>query len=233
MDFRVVLAGMKSLFTDSFRETVAECGFEPVEGGDGSFDIAPDEYGLYVFAVEGPGCLGLIRPAAGTPFMVFSPEALAAEALSGLKGQGLLGAVTPGTAREDVAFLLNRAFFSGKMVERNPRAPVNMPVVLTSGARVVNTFASLLSRDGMFVVTLNPLDVNALCTIRFALPGGREFSTGARVLYRVAVNKDLNIISNPRDRFKRMVSHPGMAVFFTDLPEGDRDEIGRFVETVL
>ena len=119
------------------------------------------------------------------------------------------------------------------MVKRNPRAPVTVPVVLTSGSAVVNSFASLLSRDGMFIVTMNPLEVNGLCTLKFSLPDReKEFSTEARVIYRVVINKDLNIIANPRDPFKRMVSHPGMAVFFVDMPQSERDEINRFVESV-
>jgi hypothetical protein len=234
MPFIVVLAGRIGLFTDSFRDTVLECGFELADGEDGSFDISRDEGRLSIIAAGSPEELGLIKAAAARPFLVFTPETATPEAVQGLKDNGLLGVITPGTSPEDVAFFLNRALFYDKMITRNPRAPVNMPVVLTSGRKVINSFASLLSRDGMFIVTLNPLEVNALCSLSFSLmDDGKEFSTGARVLYRVAINKELNIIANPRDPFKRMVSHPGMAVFFIDMSQEDRDAIDGYIETIL
>ena len=233
MSFVVILSGRTGLITDSFRENVLECGFELGDGGDGSFRVSTDEGGLSVIAVNGPDDLHRIEPDGTRPFMLFSLETLQIDATEWLREKGLHGVITPKTAPEDLAFLLNRAIFYDKMVKRNPRAPVNLPVVITFGSRVVNTFASLLSRDGMFIVTMSPFEVNALCSLRFSLPGGeKEFSTGARVLYRVVINKELNIISNPRDPFKRMVSHPGMAVFFADLPEEDREEINRYVESI-
>lgn len=234
MPYNAILAGKTGLFTAAFRETVAECGFAVTEGEGGLFDISSIEDCLPIVALDGMDGLARIKPHGERPFIIFSPEPLAQDGLQELKDKGLLGAVTPLTAPEDVAFLLNRALFYDKMMKRNPRVAVNMPVILTSGSKVINSFASLLSRDGMFIITLNPLEVNALCSLRFSLPdNGRTFSTGARVLYRVAINKDLNIIANPRDPFKRMVSHPGMAVFFTDLPQGERDEIDRYIETIL
>lgn len=233
MSFVVVLSGRTGLFTDSFRENVIECGFELADGGDGSFRVSTDEGGLSIIAVNGLEDLGRIEPDGARPFMLFTPDPLCAQSAGALKESGMHGVITPMTSPEDLAFLLNRAIFYDKMVKRNPRALVNLPVALTSGKKAVNTFASLLSRDGMFIVTMSPLEVNGLCALRFTLPGGKkEFSTGARVLYRVVINKELNIISNPRDPFKRMVSHPGMAVFFEDMPQEDRDEIGRYVESV-
>lgn len=233
MSFVIVLSGRTGLFTDSFRENVLECGFELADGGDDLFRVSTDEGGLSVIAVNGLDDLARIEPDGARPFMLFTPDALPAEAAGGLRESGLQGVVTPKTSPEDLAFLLNRAIFYDKMASRNPRAPVKVPVVLTSGSVVVNTFASLLSRDGMFIVTMNPLEVNRLCTLKFSLPDReKEFSTEARVIYRVVINKALNIIANPRDPFKRMVSHPGMAVFFVDMPQSERDEINRYVESV-
>lgn len=233
MRFKVMLSGKTGQFTGHFRETVLECGFDLAEAEADSFDVSPADDSLSVIAVEGNDGLGRIRADGARPFIIFSNVQMPNEGLQELKDKGLLGVVTPETTPEDMAFLLNRALFYDKMMRRNPRAPVNMPVVLTSGTKVINSFASLLSRDGLFVVTLNPLEVNALCTLKFSLPGGVDLSTGARVLYRVAVNKELNIIANPKDPFKRMVSHPGMALFFTDLPVEDRDAIDRYIETIL
>lgn len=234
MSYTAVLSGRTGLFTESFRDTVAECGFELADREEGSFDISTGEDCLSIIAVQNPEDLGGIKADGVRPFIIYSPEPMAPEAVQGLKDNGLLGIITPKTTPEDAAFLLNRALFYDKMLKRNPRVPVNLPVVLTSGQKVINSYASLLSRDGMFIVTLNPLEVNALCSLKFSLPdGGKDFSTGARVLYRVAINKELNIIANPRDPFKRMVSHPGMAVFFTDMSQEDRDMIDRYIETIL
>ncbi|MBI2400880.1 MAG: PilZ domain-containing protein [Deltaproteobacteria bacterium] len=234
MSYTGVLSGRTGLFTEFFRDTIVECGFELAIGEEGSFNISTEENSLSVIAVSAVEDLREIKPEGVRPFIIYSPEALPQEAVQALKDNGLLGVVTPETSPEDVAFLLNRALFYDKMLKRNPRVPVNLPVILTSANKVINSFASLLSRDGMFIVTLNPLEVNALCSLRFSLPdGGKDFSTGARVLYRVAINKELNIIANPRDPFKRMVSHPGMAVFFMDMSKDDRDEIDRYIETIL
>lgn len=234
MSYTAVLSGRTGLFTESFRETIVECGLELAIGEEGSFNIPADENCLPILAVSAVEDLGRIKAEGVKPFIIFSPEAMPQEAVQGLKENGLLGVVTPATSPEDVAFLLNRALFYDKMIKRNQRVPVNLPVILTSANKVINSFASLLSRDGMFIVTLNPLEVNALCSLRFSLPdGGKDFSTGARVLYRVAINKELNIIANPRDPFKRMVSHPGMAVFFVDMSREDRDTIDKYIETIL
>ena len=234
MSYTAVLSGRTGLFTESFRDTVAECGFELAISEEGSFNIPVDEDCLPIIAVGSAQDLSGIKAGGTRPFIIYSLEAMPQESVHGLKDNGLLGVITPQTAPEDAAFLLNRALFYDKMLKRNPRVPVNLPVILTSGVKVINSFASLLSRDGMFIVTLNPLEVNALCSLRFSLPdGGKDFSTGARVLYRVAINKELNIIANPRDPFKRMVSHPGMAVFFMDMSQEDRDTIDRYIETIL
>jgi hypothetical protein len=233
MSYTAVLSGHTALFTESFSDIVAECGFELAKGVDGSFEVSADEGSLSIIAVRGAEDLGAIKTAGVRPFLLFSLEQPPQEALSGLKENGLLGVITPDISPEDAAFLLNRALFYDKMVKRNPRVPVNLPVILTSGQKVINSFASLLSRDGMFIVTLNPLEVNAICSLKFSLPEGKDFSTEARVLYRVAINKELNIIANPRDPFKRMVSHPGMAVFFTDMSRFDRDEIDGYIEKLL
>jgi len=117
------------------------------------------------------------------------------------------------------------------MLKRNPRIQVNLPVELKSGPRTIRTNASLLSRDGMFIVTLNPLPANALCELRFSLPG-RLLETAARVLYNISINKDLNIIADPKDPFKRLVSHPGMAVFFTGLSDSEKEEIDGYIKAL-
>lgn len=227
MAYRVVLTGEEGVFTERFRDTVRECGFEiapkggPADADDICIAGAASQDGI----PEGQGA---------APFILHTAVEVAPERVQALKEAGLIGITTPETAPEDVAFLLNKALFYGKMLKRNPRVPVNLAVTLSSGQKVMKSFASLLSRDGMFILTLNPLPVNTVCALRFSVPGIEgELATGARVLYHVAVNKDLNIIANPRDPFKRLVSHPGMAVFFTDMAQSERDSIDRYIETLL
>ncbi|MBI5237038.1 MAG: PilZ domain-containing protein, partial [Deltaproteobacteria bacterium] len=147
-----------------------------------------------------------------------------------LRGRGLVGVIGPHSTPEDITYMINRASFFSDSIRRKPRAPVNIPVTVRSGARTVKTAASQLSRDGMFIVTLNPPVAGAELDIEFRLPGGdKDFRTKAKALYCIEINKELNIISSPNDPFKRLVTHPGMAVFFMDLPDEEREAIDRYI----
>ncbi len=228
---RVFLTGDLGAFHPAFSDLVAECGFAVVAGGRGDAPSADD---LPVIGVSGAKGLKALDFETPRPFLVYSGLAIPEAEMQRLKEAGLLGVVCGETPPEDLAFLLKRAFFYEKMLRRNPRAPVNIPIALSFGTMEVSSVATLLSRDGIFVVSLNPPPVDSVCTLRFNLPVVRkEFSTGARVLYQVGLNRDLNIISSPGDPFKRLVSHPGMALLFTDMPEGDRELIESYIETVF
>lgn len=233
MGHRVVFIGNGSAFTGEFRKLVEDCGYEVLAGGGGG---NADQSDLRVYEVANKDDVnGLIEMGArgeAEPFLVF--ESIdSQDALQPLKEAGLMGVVSPASSAEDASFLLNKALFYKKMLKRNPRVPVNLPVELKSGPRTMRTNASLLSRDGMFIVTLNPLPVNAFCRLKFALQGSKvQLETDARVLYNIAINKDLNIIANPKDPFKRLVSHPGMAVFFTGLSEKEKEEIDGYIKAL-
>jgi hypothetical protein len=82
----------------------------------------------------------------------------------------------------------------------------------------------------MFVRSLGPPPVNSVCVLEFEIPDSKRMKTKARVIYHIEVNRDLNIISRPSDPFKRLVMHPGMAVFFLDIPEEDKAVIDRYIE---
>ena len=231
MGYGVVFIGKGNAFMGDFRKLVEDCGYEVRAGGR---DQQADSRDLCVYEVADKDDLKLLMEMGGRlqaePFLVFATLD-AADWLQPLKEAGLMGVVSPASSAEDASFLLNKALFYKKMLKRNPRIQVNLPVELKSGARTIRTNASLLSRDGMFIVTLNPLPVNALCELRFSLPG-RLLETAARVLYNISINKDLNIIADPKDPFKRLVSHPGMAVFFTGLSDSEKEEIDGYIKAL-
>lgn len=234
MGYAVVLSGALEAFSAAFSDIVRECGYAVRQGGQGDFRVSPEVDDLSIVGVARKEDLPGTGGGAKRPFLVYTALALSQEEALGLREAGLIGVIAPATAPEEVAFLLNKALFFDKMIRRNPRAPVSIPVTLGCAPVVIRSFATLLSRDGIFVVSLNPLAVNSACTLRFPLPGAqRELSTGAKVIYNIQVNRDLSIISNPRDPFKRLVSHPGMALVFTDMPHEDRDLIESYIETIF
>ncbi len=231
MKQRVRLEGKSPFFVGSFRKTLEDCGFDPVDGGhdtpaDGSKDV------FIMEVVSKSDLAGLGQPAASSPFLIFTEFELDDGEVSALRDKGLMGIIRKNTPQEDIYFLVNRTLFYDRVVKRNPRVQVSIPVELRSGEKVMKSVSSHLSRDGMFIVTLNPLEASTRCELEFEVPNVKRMRTKARVLYSISINRDLNIIANPKDPFKRQVSHPGMAVFFEDLPAEDRVLISEFIKTV-
>lgn len=226
---RVSLIGGSAAFVDLFRKTIEDCGVEAaVEQGP---DCPGD--GLAVFEVtDGDGLKGLPGWKGQRPYLIFTELDLAHEELAPLKGSGLMGVLSSSSTPEEVYLALNKALFFDRILRKNQRAPVDFPVEVRAAAKTIKTFCSLLSRDGMFIVTLNPLPIDSICDLIFTPPDGRELRTKVRVLYNISINKDLNIIASPNDPFKRLVTHPGMAVFFIDLPEVERAAIDRYIESI-
>lgn len=230
----VILSGDSKAFREDFRKVVEECGVKAVfiedmagEGASGG--------GLYIYEAAKKADLKAIAAEGEVrPFLVFTGLALTAGEVEELKRRGLMGIVTRESAPEEVYFTVANALFYDRMIRRNHRAPVSLQVGLSMGPGRMSAVSSLLSRDGMFIVTLHPLPVASVCELSFKLPGARKrMRTKARVLYNISINKDLNIIANPNDPFKRLVTHPGMAVFFMDLPEKDRGVIDEFVRSAI
>lgn len=230
MGCRVVLSGDTGLFTPEFIAMLDDCGFEARVLCQGGPEAQPDE--LPVVGVSGMDGLASLKSGGGRPLLVYTALRLDREQTEGLRRSGALGVMTPETTPEEASFLVNNAFFHDKMVRRNPRAPVSVPVALESGGKVLSSTATLLSRDGIFVVSLNPLPAGSSCRISFTLPGTGRLSTGCTVLYNVRLNRTLSIISSPRDAFTRMVGHPGMALAFTDLPARDRELIDGYIAAI-
>lgn len=187
---------------------------------------------VVIYEVAGPKGLEDLPAGEGrgetTPYLIYTEMEMDPAVVSGLRQAGLAGVIGPDTPVEEVSFLVNRALFYTMVMGRNPRLVVDLPVEYRDGERELTTRATLLSRDGMFVVTLNPPAPGTECDVAVELPC-RRISTGARVLYRMGLNRDLNIISDPDEPFKRLITHPGMAVFFTTLPEADRSCIDDFI----
>ncbi len=227
---RVALIGGSAAFTEVFRKTIEDCGVDAsVEAGPGG-----PRSSLAVFEVKDRNDLKGVPGWEGPrPYLIFTELDLAHEELAALKGSGLMGVLSGSSTPEEVSLVLNKAMFYDRMLRKNPRVPVDIPVEVRAAAKTIKTFCSLLSRDGMFIVTLNPLPVDSICDLVFTHPSGaRELRTRIKVLYNISINKDLNIIASPKDPFKRLVTHPGMAVFFIDLPEEERAAIDRYIESV-
>lgn len=232
MGTQIYLSGDSAEFAGRFADLLRDCGFDPVMEPPGAVASSPGEVSIYEAAER--SVLGeLIGRDGSEPFLVYTELQLTHEEIFSLKAKGFVGAINARTSPEDTAFLVNKALFYSRMLKRNPRVPVNIPVELSSGAKVIRTNASMLSRDGIFVITMNPLPVNSLCDLVFSLPGcERPFKTVARVLYIISINKDLGIIADPRDPFKRLVAHPGMAMLFVDMGGEERALIEAYIETI-
>jgi len=232
MKHSVILAGRSRTFTTTFKRTIEDCGLDPSVRASVP---APDVPGLVIVEVLDIEDLeGLPTADPVRPFMVYTGLDLERAQLLPLKEKGLVGVVSSASSTEEVSFLVNKALFYEKIIRRNPRAPADLPVVLRDSRRGIKTHCSMLSRDGMFVVTINPLEAGSECSLEFTLPHmDKPFKAGGRVLYNITINKDLNIIASPNDPFKRLVSHPGMAVLFTDLPDDQRTLIDEYVKTLV
>lgn len=230
---RLRLAGSSRAFTTVFRGTLEDCGFKTVlHGGTEPKRFSDREVFVYEIRKKSD-ILSLPERKEPEPFLIFTDTAIGTETVDRLKVGGLVGVITRETAPEEIAFLVNAAFFRTGMLKRNPRVQASIPVDIRAGSRVIKTTATTLSRDGIFVVTLNPLPADTVCELTFEAPlSGRRLTTKARVLYNIAVNRDLSIISSPGDPFKRIVTHPGMALVFEDLPEEERGLLESYIKTV-
>ncbi len=241
MNGRVRMQGSSEFFTEQLRESLSDCGFEVAIGPmDYSIEglVRSEEVGL--FEVRGESDIAAMLNAleeTAAPFVLYKDSAyvkpISDVAGARLKGAGMMGIINVHTPLEEVAFVVNRAFFYNKVVKRNPRLPITLPVTVTTSERTMMTNSAQISRDGMFIITLHPCAANAVCDLEFSIPGVKgKFKTQARVIYNIAVNKDLSIISNPNDPFRRLVTHPGMAVFFVDLEEERRAAIDAYIEGI-
>jgi hypothetical protein len=235
MSCRVRLLGRSKAFTVVLLRRLKDFGFEA-----GSAEEAPpgsDPEDICIFEVDREGdaakltALRTEPAAARRPFLVYTE--LDPAGFTGLKEYGLIGVVSRDTPDEEVVFLVNKALFYNKVIRRNPRVQISIPVVLHCKGDMLKTDSTQLSREGMFIKSLNPPEVNSACSLEFEIPGGRVIKTAARVIYHVMINRDLSIIISPSDPFKRLVMYPGMAVFFTDIADEEKAAIDSYIDGLV
>ena len=229
------LLGRSKGFTVVLLRRLKDFGFE-VESAEAA-PPEPDPEDVCIFEVEGEGdranlTASKTEPAAvRRPFLVYTE--LDPAGFAGLKEYGLIGAVSKDTPDEELVFFVNKALFYNKVIRRNPRVQISIPVVLRCKGNMLKTDSTQLSREGMFISSLHPPEVNSACSLEFEIPGGRLVKTGARVIYHITINKDLSIITSPSDPFKRLVMYPGMAVFFTDIADEDKAAIDSYIDSLV
>ncbi len=240
----VRLMGRSEAFTVVLLRRLKDFGFEA--GSAEAPPPGPDPEDICIFEVEGEeertkltasktgsgGPSGSGGPAAARrPFLVYTE--LDPAVFAGLKEYGLIGVLSGDTPDEEVVFLVNKALFYNKVIRRNPRVQTSIPVVLHCEGNMLKTDSTQLSREGMFIRSLNPPEVNSACSLEFEIPGERSVKTGGRVVYHIMINKELNIITSPSDPFKRLVMYPGMAVFFTDIADEDKAAIDSYIDSLV
>ena len=237
MSCRVRLLGRSKAFTVTLMGRLKDFGFEVESAPVPEEPPEANSEDILVFEVDREEDVGKLTASktgpdvARRPFLVYTE--LEPSRFASLKEYGLIGIVSLDTPDEEAVFLLNKAIFYNKVIRRNPRVQISIPVVLHCEAGMLTTDSTQLSREGMFISSLHPPEVNSLCSLEFEIPGGRVIKTGGRVIYHVMINKDLSIITSPSDPFKRLVMYPGMAVFFTDVKDEDKAAIDHYIDGLV
>ena len=233
----VRLSGRSRDFTAGLMERLKDFGFDAGPAEPTAAPAESSQEDVLIFEVQSAGEVDGLRSSSTAsaaprrPFLVYTE--LDPANFTGLKEYGLIGIVSKDTPDEEVVFLVNKALFYNKVIRRNPRVQISIPVVLRCKGDMLKTDSTQLSREGMFVRSLSPPVVGSLCRLEFEIPGGRLIKTGARVIYHVMINKDLSIITSPSDPFKRLVMYPGMAVFFTDVKDEDKAAIDSYIDGLV
>jgi len=104
------------------------------------------------------------------------------------------------------------------MAPRLRRKTVYVEVQLQDEAELFLHRARNLSTGGMFVDAPVPLPVGSAVELQFSLPTGTRFHWRAEVRWNTDMASD-----------KAKVRHPGMGVIFTEMVEGDPDELRLFI----
>ncbi len=227
---KATLIGSSRALIKGLRKTIEDIGFASSVGT--RLPSRQGDKGVVIYeARSGKDLDATLKRRSKAPFILFTRLSIDRKIMSSLKGKGLVGIITGEESPEDVAFLLSRALFFSRVLRKNPRVPLSVPVHITAGTRNIATSSMHLSRDGIFVIAINPLPPDTVLSLEFSLPGiEKRFQTEAKVLYNISINKELNIIADPKDPFKRLITHPGMAMFFIDMPEADRLLIDDYIK---
>lgn len=123
---------------------------------------------------------------------------------------------------EEILFKLNELLYGEKAgnLRKNPRISVNLSVLWNSGDKIRQESTYTLSREGMFIKTLTPADINSEIELSFMIPGySRLIRAKARVLHRI----------EPAEAQKQgLVS--GMAVAFTEIDQDSQKMLDDFIQ---
>src|SRR5262245_5405409 len=144
----VRLIGQSRAFTKNLRKILEDCGLQTqVEKGARNVTRPRRSPAINIFEVKTRVELSnLSRMSSTKPFLIYTTMSPPPARLAPLKAKGLVGILRREALPEEIAFLVNSAFFYNRVLRRNRRALVNFPVVLKTEDTVLTTFATNLSK---------------------------------------------------------------------------------------
>lgn len=118
-----------------------------------------------------------------------------------------------------------------KLRRKNLRLNISFPVVYSHGGYHREATATDISREGIYVITLDPLDNNSTSNVVFSLPGfEKQFDFEVKVLYSIRLQENIKGVVNLSNiPVQESVIHPGMALLFQNTPETEQDAISDFI----
>ena len=164
-----------------------------------------------------PPAVDLIRAIRGSgtcrlPILVFSGSITNAQEIRQLAGLGVAGYVNEHSGTAHIVSLLAPHLFPDSFNRRiSPRVAFGVPVVYRRGTTIATATALNLSRGGLGLRTMSPLEVGAEVRVQFRLPRTEhDIEATARVAW-----SDLR---------------GGMGLEFRDVSPGDLAAVDEFVE---
>ncbi len=98
-----------------------------------------------------------------------------------------------------------------------PRLRVIFKVTILSGKIGRAAFATMISENGVFVRTMNPLKKGTAVKLTLDLPSAKPLALDGEVIYEVRFDRDQFV-------------EPGMGVLFRNIPEEVRQGLKKFIE---
>ncbi|MBI5886867.1 MAG: response regulator [Deltaproteobacteria bacterium] len=111
-----------------------------------------------------------------------------------------------------------------KLIEPNPRRSIRLRVIfkvkVIHGSSVKAYFATVISDQGLFIRTTEPLDTNETVKVVLDLPSTRPIEFSGMVIYRTRFDKET-------------FQEPGMGIKFLDIDKDLQRNLRRFIESCL
>ena len=126
---------------------------------------------------------------------------------------------------DEMFFKINELLYGHKYVStrKNPRIAVNLELSWKLGEKEENAQSYTLSREGMFIKTPNPPEIDSEIEIKFLLPDDdEEFNFRAKVVHRVELKEAYE---------KGLIS--GMAVVFKEPDPDAQKKLDKFIAKKL